>query len=91
MDFPHQHVDTVRDIVCHLRDLRKDQGIKVLELAPKLLFTQPNAITRIEKGQKDITLREFLVYCEALNLDPSSIIKKFYTKRPYVEELDYEF
>jgi transcriptional regulator with XRE-family HTH domain len=57
-----------------LKKAREDQGLTVRDLA--LLIDEPfQTVSKIENGQRNISVLEYVQYCSVLNLDPSEGIR----------------
>ena len=58
----------------HLKTARLERGLTVRDFA--LLIDEPfQFVSKVETGQRRLTVHEFVQYCEALGLNPSEGIK----------------
>jgi len=60
----------------HFKYLRKLKGLTGIELSRKLNLTQAQ-VSRIETAKQGFSFSTFLKYCEAFELNPSDVLKKF--------------
>lgn len=58
-----------------LKELRENSGISQRGLALKL-GCAPSCVAKIEIGEQKVTLAEFIVWCEALNVKPIDVLSK---------------
>ncbi|HTF98676.1 MAG TPA: helix-turn-helix transcriptional regulator [Cellvibrio sp.] len=58
----------------YLKTARLERGLTVRDLA--LLIDEPfQFVSKVETGQRRLTVHEFVQYCEALGLNPTEGIK----------------
>lgn len=60
---------TNRNMVEHLKLMRKDKGISIRELA-EILGSPQSTIGKIELNLRRLDMGEFIYYCRALGKDP---------------------
>jgi transcriptional regulator with XRE-family HTH domain len=58
-----------------LTDLRKSYGLTQIDVARRLNKPQ-SFVSKYETGERRLTVGHFLAVCEALRLDPITILKK---------------
>lgn len=58
-----------QNLISWLIEARTSQGITVRELANRL-ETVHSAVQRIEQLERRLDVNEFILYCNALNVDP---------------------
>gem|GEM_PF-6338993 len=49
-------------------------------VAERLGFTANNVVARIEAGDRDILLMEFIQFCELVGQDPTVLLQEFLTQ-----------
>lgn len=58
----------------YLKQTRLERGLTVRDLA--LLIDEPfQFVSKVETGQRRLTVHEFVQYCEALEIKPETVIK----------------
>lgn len=63
----------------YLKAARLKQGLTVRDLA--VLIDEPfQFVSKVETGQRRLTVHEFVQYCEALNINPAQGIKLLLNK-----------
>ncbi len=62
-----------------LKKARLSASLRQIDLA-KLLKKPQSYISKIESGERNLDVIEFLIYTAALSIDPSKWIKKFIDK-----------
>lgn len=66
--------DKERLIAARLQQRRKELGIKQ-EVASKALRQYSSYISKVENGDKELRLEEFVKLCEYYDLDAAEVIK----------------
>lgn len=64
----------VREVAEILREARVQQDVKQMTLA-NCIGTSPTVLSRLERGHKDWPLRLLFEACEALDLNPSDVVR----------------
>ena len=62
-----------------LKKTRLDASLRQIDLA-KLLKRPQSYVSKIESGERNLDVIEFLAYTAALSIDPTKWIKKFIDK-----------
>ena len=58
----------------YLKQARVERGLTVRDFA--VLIDEPfQFVSKVETGQRRLTVHEFVQYCEALEIDPKKVIK----------------
>jgi len=58
----------------YLKTARRERGLSVRDLG--VLIDEPfQFVSKVETGQRRLTVHEFVQYCEALDIDPKKVIK----------------
>ena len=61
-------------LLAYLKSARLEQGLTVRDLAE--LIDEPfQFVSKVETGQRRLTVHEFVQYCEALKIEPMEGIK----------------
>ena len=69
-----------QSLLDYLKSARTGQGLTVRDLA--ILIDEPfQFISKIETGQRRLTVHEYVQYCEALKIDPIEGIKLLSKKK----------
>jgi transcriptional regulator with XRE-family HTH domain len=67
-------------LLAYLKTARLEQGLTVRDVA--VLIDEPfQFVSKIETGQRRLTVHEYVQYCEALKLDPAEGIKRISKKK----------
>ena len=68
------HHSKYQALLAYLKSARLEQGLTVRDLA--LLIDEPfQFVSKVETGQRRLTVHEFVQYCEALEIDPIEGVK----------------
>jgi transcriptional regulator with XRE-family HTH domain len=68
-------------LLAYLKAARLERGLTVRDAAE--LIDEPfQFVSKIETGQRRLTVHEFVQYCEALQIDPIEGIQKLLKKKP---------
>jgi transcriptional regulator with XRE-family HTH domain len=68
-------------LLAYLKAARLERGLTVRDAAE--LIDEPfQFVSKIETGQRRLTVHEFVQYCEALQIDPVEGIQKLLKKKP---------
>jgi len=62
-----------------LKKTRLDASLRQIDLA-KLLKKPQSYVSKIESGERNLDVIEFISYCIALDLDPAKYLKKLIDK-----------
>ena len=62
-----------------LKKTRLDASLRQIDLA-KLLQKPQSYVSKIESGERNLDVIEFISYCIALDLDPAKYLKKLIDK-----------
>jgi transcriptional regulator with XRE-family HTH domain len=65
-----------RDLLVHLKRVRRGAGMHQSELAYAMDRDQP-FVSRVERGQTELGLVDFVLWAKALRLDPAEELRRF--------------
>lgn len=64
-----------RAVIAALREVRKEKGVSQRELSRRLHEVH-NFVNVYEKGQRSVTVEEFVEICMALDADPHEVLER---------------
>jgi transcriptional regulator with XRE-family HTH domain len=79
----HREKEFIKDFSKHLRLLRETNSLKQSDITAKSHF-EFNAISKIEKGERDVRLSTIFAIAKALNVHPIQLLdfEVNYIKKP---------
>ncbi|WEN13768.1 helix-turn-helix transcriptional regulator [Rhodanobacter sp. AS-Z3] len=75
------HHPDYQAILTILRNLRERAAVTQIELAERVSNTQ-TFISKVERGERRLDIVEFVEICEALSLNPVTVLDEFLRLRP---------
>lgn len=68
-----KRLNAMQHFIANMIRVRKDRGMTQTDLA-ELIGTKQSAISRLERGEEDITLSRAEAICEALSVELSEMV-----------------